>query len=457
MRRKALTYLQQWLSSNDRKPIVIRGARQVGKTWLIRELAKVSNKQLIELNFENTPQFASLFVSNDPQKIITNIESALNCRIIPEQTILFLDEIQAMPELLSKLRWFYEQLPQLAVASAGSLLEFTLAEHKFSMPVGRISYLHLEPLSFEEFLLAKQENKLYEYIQSFQWQDVIPELIHHKLLELFKQYIIIGGLPTAVASWIKNNSLPEVDQLHHELLATYRDDFNKYSGKIPTIRLEETLTAVPEMLGKKFIYSKVNQDIRTINVKNALELLVKAKLCHKVISTAANGIPLAAELNRKFFKVIGLDVGLISTALGLKLAFLNTISNVDLINKGAIAEQIVGQLLRTTDPDYIEPQLYYWVREQKDTAAKLDYVIQHQNKVVPIEVKAGSTGSLKSLHLFMKLKNLTTAIRVNLAPPNISPVTTKMPNNATISYKLISIPTYLLGQLHRLLEKATAY
>ncbi|MGD9107544.1 MAG: AAA family ATPase [Gammaproteobacteria bacterium] len=451
MYRTALADLQNWLQSSDRKPLVMRGARQVGKTWLVRQLAKITGSQLIELNFEQNPQFVSMFESNDPKQIIINLGAALNTTIAINKSILFLDEIQTVPELLSKLRWFAEELPELAVISTGSLLDFVLAEHSFSMPVGRISYLHLEPLTFEEFLLAKGQKKLLEFIQNFSWQNFIPKLIHEKLLNLFKEYIIIGGMPAVTANWIKNNSPVEINRLHHELLTAYRDDFAKYAGKISTVRLEEVLTAFPQMLGKKFIYNKVNKEVSYTSIKNALQLLVKARICHQVISTAANGIPLGAEINTKFFKVIGIDVGLVSAALKLGLHQMDSITEINLINSGGIAEQVVGQLLRTIEPGYIEPSLYYWVREQKNSAAEVDYLIQHQNKIIPIEVKAGSTGTLKSLHFFMALKKLQTAVRINSDVPTITQINTKIHNGSTIKYQLISIPFYLTQQLYRLL------
>ncbi|MGD9152242.1 MAG: AAA family ATPase [Gammaproteobacteria bacterium] len=452
MYRTALADLQNWLQSSDRKPLVMRGARQVGKTWLVRQLAKITGSQLIEINFEQNPQFASMFESNDPKQIIINLGAALNTTIAISKSILFLDEIQTVPELLSKLRWFAEDLPELAVISTGSLLDFVLAEHSFSMPVGRISYLHLEPLTFEEFLLAKGQKKLFEFIQNFSWQNSIPKLIHEKLLSLFKEYIIIGGMPAVTASWIKNNSPVEINRLHHELLTAYKDDFAKYAGKISTVRLEEVLTAFSQMLGKKFIYNKVNKEVSYTSIKNALQLLVKAGICHQVISTAANGIPLGAEINTKFFKVIGIDVGLVSAALKLGLHQMDSITEINLINSGGIAEQVVGQLLRTIEPGYIEPSLYYWVREQKNSAAEVDYLIQHQNKIIPIEVKAGSTGTLKSLHFFMALKKLQTAVRINSDVPTITQINTKIHNGSTIKYQLISIPFYLTQQLYRLLE-----
>lgn len=447
----ALSYLQNWLITQDRKPLVLRGARQVGKTWLIRHFAEKCGKQLIEFNFEKQPSHASLFEPNDPQQILLNLSAIFNQKIDTEKCLLFLDEIQAVPELLSKLRWFAEDCPQLPVIVAGSLLEFVLAEHEFSMPVGRINYMHLEPLSFEEFLWANQKKFLYDYLTAYDLNIEIPLAIHEQLTQLFKEYILIGGLPAAVVSWITEHSLSKVNQIHHDLLATYRDDFAKYRDRIAIERLDETVMAVPKMLGQKFVYSRVNSSIHADIIKQVLALLSKARICHRVYSSSANGVPLAAEIKEKYFKEIFLDTGLCCAALGLNLNQINAVDEIIMINNGGIAEQIAGQLLRTIDPIYVEPALYCWHREEPGSNAEIDYVIQHGSTVIPIEVKAGSTGSLKSLHLFMGLKKSTVALRINSDLPTKTQVSVKSHLGNKVEYLLISIPFYLAGQIHRLL------
>lgn len=452
MKRTCLTFLENWLSSTTRKPLVIRGARQVGKTWLVRHLAQVQKRKLIEINFERSPQFASLFLPNDPRQILLNLSAAFNEHIDSKESLLFLDEIQVAPALLAKLRWFAEDLPELPVIAAGSLLEFVLGKHSFSMPVGRINYMHLEPFSFEEFLLASHKQFLFDYLDTYHWQTEIPQAIHEQLLNLFKEYLIVGGMPTAVASWINKRSLQEINQIHHNLMATYRDDMAKYSGRLATERLEEVMMAIPKLLGEKFVYTKVNPSIQTPAIKQALDLLCKARICHRVMGCTANGVPLAAEILDRYLKVIFLDVGLCSAALGLSLDQLYLVEELTLINKGGIAEQVVGQILRTLVPPYIEPALYYWHREERNSSAEIDYIFQHRNSVIPLEVKAGTTGSLKSLHLFMKLKGLPIAVRVNSDIPSRTEVEVKDHQGSEIRYTLLSLPFYLLGQLHRFLE-----
>ncbi len=452
MQRSSLSFLHKWFTSSDRKPLVIRGARQVGKTWLARQLAATAKLQLIELNLEKQPELASLFTSNDPQQILLNLSAAYNLTIDPAQCLLLIDEIQAAPELFSKLRWFAEDLPELAVIATGSLLDFILAEHTFSMPVGRVSYLYLEPLSFDEFLLAQDQKNLYNYLTVYDFNKTIPIALHHQLMTLFKEYIIIGGLPAAVANWIIERSLSKVNQIHYDLLATYREDFFKYRGRVLVNKLDEVMMAIPKMLGQKFVCSRINPALPTSAVKHILDLLHKARICHPIMSCGANGVPLAADMNEKFFKEIFLDIGLVCAALGLNYDQVSTVNELTLVNNGAIAEQVAGQLLRTLNSFYIEPALYYWQRMEKNANAEVDYVIQHASQVIPIEVKAGSTGSLKSLHMLMGLKKLEMAIRVNSEIPSKMPIIVKGYAGEAINYTLLSIPFYLISQIHRLLK-----
>lgn len=454
MQRQREEFLFSWLTGQGRKPLVIRGARQVGKTWLVRHLAQVRGLTLLEINFEKRPQFATLFSSNDPQRILLNLSAELNMAVDPEKSLLFLDEIQVAPELFAKLRWFAEDLPQLPVIAAGSLLEFLLADHTFSMPVGRISYMHLEPLSFEEFLLAYGKKELYHYLAQYDTANILPLALHETLMALFKEYIIVGGMPAAVACWVDKKSPSDLNQIHHDIMATYRDDFAKYSKKVAISRLEEVMMAVPMQLGRKFIYSRVNEAVTSSVVKESLELLCKARVCHQVKGCAANGVPLGSELHERQFKAIFLDIGLCTAMLGLSLNKFIKICDVTLVNNGAVAEQLVGQLLRTISPPYIEPSLYYWHREEKGAAAEIDYVIQYGSDIIPIEVKAGKSGSLKSLHLFMYAKGLPLAVRINSDLPSITFVDVKTSRGEAVRYRLLSLPFYLLSQLPRLLSTA---
>lgn len=452
MRRHAAEYLEQWMAASVRKPLLMRGARQVGKTWLVRNLAEHTKKQLIEINFEKNPELYNAFSTNEPSIILRNIELIMHRKINIDQSILFLDEVQVFPELIAKLRWFYESLPTLPVIAAGSLLDFALAEHTFSMPVGRISYLHINPFSFEEFLIAKNCEDLVSFFETFQLKDSIPSVIHDRMMNLFREYLVVGGMPAAVNAWITTHSLHDVATAHSELVLSYRDDFAKYAGKVPTRHLEETMAAIPKLLGQKFIYSHVNSDVKATIMKNALNLLCKARVCYKVSATAANGLPLLAEVDDKRFKVEFIDVGLVSTLLGLRLDQIESVRDINLINQGAVSEQVVAQLLRTTSPGYTEAHNFYWCREEKSSNAEVDYIIQHHSNIIPVEVKSGKTGSLKSLQIFMQLKKRQLAVRINSDVPSFASVNVKSYDGKPVSYELLSIPFYLIEQLPRLLD-----
>lgn len=454
MKRDITESLKKWLDSAHRKPLVIRGARQVGKTWLIRNLAELSQKQLIELNFEKRPDFESLFSSNEPREILGNIAAFFGKNIEPLSTILFLDEIQAAPHLLAKLRWFAEEISELPVVAAGSLLDFALEDYELSMPVGRISYLYLEPLSFEEFLEALGHSQLRAYLKEYHFNKEIPLTIHQQLSALVKEYLIIGGMPAVVSIWITNKNFEAINQVHFDLLGTYREDFAKYRGRLATDRLEEVFTSIPRQLGKKFVYSHANPRVQTPSLKQALDLLIKGRICHKVIATSANGLPLDAEAKDKYFKAILLDCGLLSAELGLSLYQLTSVSDLILVNNRALSEQFVGQQIRTLFPPYISPSLHYWQREEAQANAEVDYVIQHQDQIIPIEVKTGSTGTLKSLHQFMQSKEKDLAVRINSDYPSFGLIQLKTTTAYPVKFALLSLPFYLLGQLHRLLTKA---
>ena len=319
------------------------------------------------------------------------------------------------------------------------------------MPVGRITYLYMEPMTFEEYLLSFDKIGLFDYLQTFEWNIKIPAAIHQQLMDLFKEYLIIGGMPAAVLAWSTTHSLISVSRVQRDLITTYRDDFNKYHGRLETQRLLEVFTSVPEMLGEKFVCSNVNSDVQARTVKHALDLLCKARVCHVVKACEGNGIPLGAKVKKNFYKTIFLDVGLCSAALGLTIDQIAKTDEIIFINNGGLAEQVVGQLLRTIELPFIDPELFYWVRGERGSSAEVDYLMQHTSKVVPIEVKAGSTGSLKSLHLFATEKKLSIAYRINSDFPSQTPVRIKDQTGNEKEYALYSLPFYLMGQLHRLL------
>lgn len=450
MKRTVLIDLENWLKQGGRKPLVIRGARQVGKTWLVREFARQSGMELIEINFERHPEYAGLFKNTSPEAVIASVERQTGLRFHDGRTILFLDEIQKAPHAFANLRWFYEEKPELAVVATGSLLDFVLRDHEFSMPVGRIAYLFMEPMSFKEFLIAHGEDIVAEYIGSLALGVSVEDAIHQKLMDYFRDYLLVGGLPAAVERWIDTHSPAAVNEVHQNLLNTYSDDFMKYAGRIPVDRLQKVFRFIPRALGKKFKYANVDSEERSKALKHALDMLCMARICHKVTCSHGRGIPLAAEENEKVFKVILLDVGLVSAIMGVVLMGNEKIEDIVRVNEGGISEQAVGQILRTIAPSYVDPALHYYAREQKGSEAELDYLLQFGTRIIPVEVKSGATGQMRSLHQFMAERKFPLAIRLNTEKPSIADVDMKTAKGDRAKYKLLNLPFYLAGEIPRL-------
>ena len=317
MKRYASDYLDQWIREPNRKPLILRGARQVGKTWIVRDLAQRHGLKLVELNMERRPELADHFRSNDAPRAISDLSAELGTSIQPDTSLLFIDEVQATPQLLPFLRWFREDIPELPVIAAGSLLDFALRGHEFSMPVGRITYCYLEPLSFYEFLDASGDDRLKSSLAAAAESLQLGPRLHQRALELFSEYCLVGGLPEVVADWIAARDDNRRLQLQRDLITTYRDDFNRYRGRISADLLRHVMDAIPRQLASRFVYSHVDADAKHRDIKRALELLQLARVCHRVEHTAANGLPLGAETNPRTFKSILVDVGLASVQLGL--------------------------------------------------------------------------------------------------------------------------------------------
>ena len=448
--------LTQWLKNKNRKPLILRGARQVGKTWLVRDFAHRHDLYLIELNLERSPHLADLFAGNDPAAVLQNIEAELSMTIDPASSLLFLDEIQAAPELLSKLRWFKEEIPGLPVIAAGSLLEFALKRYPYSMPVGRITYFYMEQMSFFEFLLASGNKPLYQKLASYELNKDIPRPLHQKCLEFYYQYCLVGGMPEVVSEWMENQDPASCLKLQQDLLATFRDDFYKYGGEMDARLLADIMLSVPRQLGSKFVYSRVDPSLKILPVKKAFSLLCQAKVCSKILHTTGNGLPLGAESNAKFFKSLMIDIGLVSAQLGLSAIKRQDQRDLFFTNKGGLAEQFVGQQLRFAQTPSTDPQLFYWQRTG-GRLGEIDYIIQHGSRVVPVEVKSGPAGKMKSLHQFMAEKKLDLAVRCNLNLPLVETIRVKTTLGQPVAYRLVSIPIYLSEHLPRLIEQVTPY
>ncbi len=452
MYRSASDYLLKWKNRKRRKPLVIRGARQVGKSYLVSMFAEQNFSDFIEVNFERNPEMKSLFTGT-PEKIIKLLELKYNKKIDIENTLLFLDEIQAAPEVFAKLRYFYEEVPELHIIAAGSLLEFLLENHTFSMPVGRIEYLHLGPMTFEEFLTANGNTMLVDFIQNFSLSEDVPESVHSDLISLFKAFLIIGGMPEAVSAFVETKSYHESEIVKESILGTYEDDFNKYSSRVNHGRILNVFKKLPLMVGEKFKYVNVDKNERAKDIAKALHLLEMARIVFLIKHSACNGVPLGSQVNEKKFKITFLDVGLMVSACGMSMLDIENADDVMMVNSGGLCEQFVGQHLLYLNEYYKKPELYYWVREAKSSSAEVDYVISSGTEIIPVEVKAGKTGRLKSLHQFVKEKGVDLSVRINLAKPSVFQESTRVPVGQSVEFNLLSIPFYLVGQVRRLAQE----
>ena len=446
MFRNALNDLINWKNKPAHKPLMVRGARQVGKSYLVREFGKTHFQNFIEINFEERPEFKEVFVANPVEKIIPLLETFFQTKI-NSQTLIFLDEIQAAPEVIPKLRYFYEKLPELFVIAAGSLLEFILSDHQFSMPVGRIEYLYLGPMSFAEFLHASNETELENYLTKFTLQEHLPLLFHQKLMQLLTIYMFLGGMPEVVQNYISSHSLLESDAIKKNLLSTYHDDFGKYDKKIYFTRIKNIFYKIPLMVGDKVKYVNLDPHERAKDVALALTLLAMARVCYRIYHSSANGVPLQSEMKTKNFKMLFLDVGLMASVCGITALDLQ--NNLQFVNQGKLCEQFVGQHLLYDHPYFQEPELFYWMREERNAAAEVDFLLTQNQRIIPVEVKSGTTGRMKSLQVFLKEKKQNVAVRFNTDLPSVLKTRTNLPHD-NIDYKLISLPFYLIGQVRRL-------
>jgi predicted AAA+ superfamily ATPase len=319
------------------------------------------------------------------------------------------------------------------------------------MPVGRISYCYLEPVSFYEFLDASGNEMLKSALTAAgESLDLNPRL-HQRALELFSEYCLIGGFPEVISDWIAKRDDERRLQLQRDLIATYRDDFNKYRGRIPADLLRGVMDAVPRQLGGRFVYSHVDVEAKHRDLKQALELLRLARVCHRVEHTAANGLPLGAETRPGSFKVILADVGLAAVQLGLSRLDLKDLNAVVWANKGGVAEQFVGQHLRCLSQPYEDPRLFYWQRTE-GRQGEIDYVIQYGGHVIPVEVKAGKAGSMKSLHAFMYGKQLSCALRLDINPPSSLDVDVRTTKAEPVRYRLLSLPLFMVESIPAALQ-----
>jgi len=434
MKRIIDAYLAEWKNDSTRKPILLRGARQIGKTHTARKLGKTF-KHFVEINFERNPRALAIFDNDkslDPKRILQDIFSIVNEEIIPGSTLLFFDEIQASPRAITALRYFYEEMPELHVIAAGSLLDFAIQQ--VGIPVGRVRSLYMYPLSFMEFLAATGRTAVVQ--QLLEKPDfVYGPGFHEDLLDAVGKYLAVGGMPEAVDTWIKTGNINKCLIVHQEIVDTYQQDFGKYAKGSQVEHVSRVFDSIPRQLGGKFKYTIIEGDYRKRELAPALDLLVTAGVAHKIFNTAGNGIPLGAEVDLGFYKVMLMDVAISQKILGLDAGSWILQPLQAFTNKGALVETFVGQeILAYADPRQ-RAQLYYWQRMEKSSTAEVDYLMQDQENIVPIEVKSGHGTTLRSMHLFLET-HARAAYGVRFSTQNYS-----------VLDKICSYPLYAVAQV----------
>jgi len=436
MKRFAEADLESWKNDPQRMPLLLRGARQVGKSFLVESWAKKTFKHVLTINFEKQKEYLFCFESLDIQAILRAIH-ALSAQILtPGESLLFLDEIQLCPQAIMALRYFKEDYPALHVIGAGSLLEFALKEEGFHMPVGRVQSLYIKPLSFYEYLTACNQTALIDYLSHVTFQETFNPGIAQKCEILLREYFILGGMPAVIQSYLTRQTFDAAPLLQQGLLNDYRNDFGKYAPAHQYRYLQRLLERVPGMIGERFHYAAIDAHMQSRDLKHALINLVDAGLMYRIECTRAAGLPLNATVREKLFKVLFLDIGLVKATSFLS-PYLMLREDLMLLNRGMLTEQFVGQELLALQPNYWPGQLFYWNNEKG--AAEVDYVTNFEDWIVPIEVKSGKTGSLKSLHYFMETFDSKVGIHLSL--------------RSLSAYKnILSIPLYMISEIPRLIN-----
>ena len=429
MKRFIEDILIKWKDEKGRKPLILSGARQVGKSYVIEQNFARHFEQLLTINFEKQPEFQSCFESGyDPTRVLRRIEALAGQRLTIGKTLLFLDEVQLCPEAIVSLRYFFEEMPDLHIIAAGSLLEFAI--EKISIPVGRVTFRHLGPMSFEEFLHNSGNQVLLDEIRGHSVRLPFPGALHTRAISLLKEYLAIGGMPQVVASYIEHQDYLRCQELLTDLLESYLKDFPKYSSKLSELKyLDTVFSRIPHLVGNQFKFIQISRDIQSKYLRSGLDLLDKADLVKFIYKTS--GIPLGANYNPQRFKLLFIDIGLMQRACDLNIARWIT-DSYNLINAGPVSEQFVGQEI-CANANFKRAKLYYWARDKSGSSAEVDYMIEHLSGVTPVEVKAGTSGRLKSMQLLLKSNpDISEGIKVSL-------------DNFEKENNIQSIPLYAFG------------
>lgn len=393
MKRNAILKLVQWKNSPERKPMVLRGARQVGKTWLMKEFGKNYYDNYVYFNFDEEDELKSIFETNkNPHRIIELLSMISDEKIEPEKTLIIFDEIQECPEALNTLKYFKEKANEYHVITAGSLLGTLLAKPK-SYPVGMVNLLDIYPLTFDEFLNAI-DSGLYAYYESIQKEQVIEQIFHQRLLDAYNYYLIIGGMPECVSSWIKYKDPAMVSKIQRELIEVYENDFSKHNGKVNSGRILMVFRSIVSQLAKpneKFMYGAVREGARARDFEEAIEWLVSAGMLNRVYNVSKMEHPLSAFDKLDQFKLFMFDTGLLKQMVGVDNSAI--LLKTDYQFKGPLTENYVLQQLQGQFE--VEPRYY------SDKKGEIDFVVQNKMEIIPIEVKGGEDRSANSFKTYV--------------------------------------------------------
>ena len=445
--------LLEWKNNPMRKPLLLRGARQVGKSSAVRHFGK-EFKYFAEVNFERHKAVKTFFQGDiDIRLIAQKIAKYINVTIEEGETLLFLDEIQECPEAIMALRFFKEDYPGLHVIAAGSLLEFTLQELP-TYGVGRIHTLFMYPMTFDEFLKANDENGLIDMKGQADSRHPLDDAFHEKLVEYFRIYLLVGGMPEAVLAWIKTHDFNQCSRVQEDIILTYDDDFSKYKKRVSPDLLRTTMRGICHQPGEKITFKQISAGYRSSQIREAVRLLTLAGLTTPVVATSGNGIPLDAEANEKNMKILFLDSGLLLTVLQLEgnlaqhlIEQIMTGNPQELVNKGGLVEMVAGLEILRNKPCVQRQRMFYW-EKSGNSIAEIDYLDIFNLKVTPIEIKSGTQGGMKSLWLFMREKHLTEAIRCSFENFGEFSYTDSQADNAVRHITIV--PLYALENLQKM-------
>ncbi|NGX48504.1 MAG: hypothetical protein K940chlam5_00090 [Candidatus Anoxychlamydiales bacterium] len=433
MKRKALKNLYTWKNQLKRKPLLLMGARQVGKTFLLKQFGDEEYTNTIYLNFEDNPRLCKLFdESLDPKIILKSLRIEMNSEIIEGKTLLIFDEIQECPNALNSLKYFYENAPKQHIVAAGSLLGVKLA-HVKGFPVGKVQFLTLYPLSFLEFLEALKETRIKNFIEELKNIEPLPLNLHEKLLTYFKEYLFIGGMPEAIVEYIDSQNFSKVREIQNNILKAYSLDFAKHAPKEHIMKINQVWTSIPNQLAKenkKFIYSAIRTGARAKDFEVALQWLVEAGLINKTSLISTPKIPLLAYANLNVFKIYLVDVGLLGAMINLSAKTLIHENELFQEFRGSLAENYIAQELV-----HSHYSLFYWTSEGK---AELDFIIEQDGLIYPIEVKSGNSTKKKSLKVYNDTYHPKLSIRSS-------------PRNLKKDGNILNCPLYLIEKLQSLL------